>query len=111
MDYSLPGSSVEFSRQEYWSELPFPPLGDLPNPGIEPTYLTFSVLLGRFFTTEPHGKPNSNIEFDIKVMNEIYYLIIFRLSSNFNALTVHSHPGELHFPVLDTHLWPVSLPC
>ena len=27
--------SVEFSRQEYWSGLPFPPPGDLPNPGIE----------------------------------------------------------------------------
>ena len=28
--------SMEFSRQEYWSGLPFPILGDLPNPGIEP---------------------------------------------------------------------------
>ena len=28
--------SLEFSRQEYWSGLPFPSLGDLPNPGIEP---------------------------------------------------------------------------
>ena len=28
--------SMEFSRQEYWSELPFPSPGDLPNPGIEP---------------------------------------------------------------------------
>ena len=27
---------MEFSRQEYWSGLPFPPLGDLPYPGIEP---------------------------------------------------------------------------
>ena len=30
--------SVGFSRQEYWNELPFPPPGDLLNPGIEPTY-------------------------------------------------------------------------
>ena len=37
MDCSPPGSSfMGFSRQEYWSELPFPPPGDLPNPGIEP---------------------------------------------------------------------------
>ena len=28
--------SMGFPRQEYWSELPFPPPGDLPNPGIEP---------------------------------------------------------------------------
>ena len=27
--------SMEFSRQEYWSELPFPPPGDLPDPGME----------------------------------------------------------------------------
>ena len=30
--------SMEFSRQEYWSELPFPPPGDLPDPGIEPMF-------------------------------------------------------------------------
>ena len=37
MDCSPPGSSdMEFSRQEYWSGLPFPSPGDLPNPGIEP---------------------------------------------------------------------------
>ena len=37
MDCSPPGSSVHgFSRQEYWGELPFPPPGDLPHPGIEP---------------------------------------------------------------------------
>ena len=33
-DQALP--SMEFSRQEYWSGLPFPSPGDLPNPGIEP---------------------------------------------------------------------------
>ena len=37
MDCSLPGSSsMGFCRQEYWSGLPFPSPGDLPNPGIEP---------------------------------------------------------------------------
>ena len=37
MDCSLPGSSdMIFSRQEYWSGLPFPSPGDLSNPGIEP---------------------------------------------------------------------------
>ena len=39
MDCSPPGSSVhEFSRQEYWTGLPFPPPGDLPDPGIESEY-------------------------------------------------------------------------
>ena len=43
--------SMGFPRQEYWSRLPFPTPGDLPNPGIEPTVLTFPALAGRFFTT------------------------------------------------------------
>ena len=43
--------SMGFPRQEYWSRLPFPTPGDLPNPGIEPTVLTFPALAGRLFTT------------------------------------------------------------
>ena len=42
--------SVGFSGQEYWSRLPFPSPGDLPNPGIE---LTSPALAGKFFTTSP----------------------------------------------------------
>ena len=45
--------SVGFSRQENWSELPFPPPGDLPRPGIEPSS---PALAAGFFTTEPPGK-------------------------------------------------------
>ena len=40
-----------FSRQEYWSELPCPHPGDLPEPSIEPTSLTPPALAGKFFTT------------------------------------------------------------
>ena len=43
-----------FSKQEYWSGLPFPSPGDLPDPGIE---LESLVLAGGFFTAEPPGKP------------------------------------------------------
>ena len=43
-----------FSRQEYWSGLPFPPAGDLPDPGIKPTS---PALAGGFFSTRPPGKP------------------------------------------------------
>ena len=43
--------SVELSRQEYWSGLPCPPPGDLPDPGIEPTSLSSPALAGGFFTT------------------------------------------------------------
>ena len=43
--------SMGFSRQEYWSGLPCPPTGDLPNPGIEPVFLMSPTLAGEFFTT------------------------------------------------------------
>ena len=43
--------STGFSRQEYWSGLPFPPPGALPNPGIEPGSLESPALAGEFFTT------------------------------------------------------------
>ena len=43
--------SMEFSRQEYWSGLPCPPPGDLPDPGIEPKSLMSPALAGAFFTT------------------------------------------------------------
>ena len=43
--------SMEFSRQEYWSGLLCPPLGDLPDPGIKPTSLISFALAGGFFTT------------------------------------------------------------
>ena len=43
--------SMEFSRQEYWNGLPFPPLGDLPDPGIKPASLASPALAGGFFTT------------------------------------------------------------
>ena len=49
--------SMGFSRQEYWSGLPFSPPGDLPDSGIKPAYPESSALAGRFFTTEPPGKP------------------------------------------------------
>ena len=49
MDDRLPGSSMGFPRQEYWSGLPFPTPGVLPNPGIEPMSLASPTLAGGFF--------------------------------------------------------------
>ena len=54
MDYSLPGFSMECSRQEYWNGLPFPPPGDLPNPGIEPRSPDLQV---DSLPSEPPEKP------------------------------------------------------
>ena len=57
-DYSLQAPlSMEFSRQEYWRRLPRFHQGNLPNPGIKSTSPVSLALVGRFFTTEPPGKP------------------------------------------------------
>ena len=47
--------SMGFSRQEYWSGLPCPPLGDVPYPGVKPVSPASPALAGGFFTTEPSG--------------------------------------------------------
>ena len=55
--------SVGIPRQEYWGGLPFPPPGDLPDPGIEPASPASSALAGRFFTTEPPGNPSYDLTY------------------------------------------------
>ena len=50
---------MEFSRQEYWSGISFRTPRALPDPGIEPISAASPALVGRFFTTEPPGKPQN----------------------------------------------------
>ena len=47
--------SVEFSKQGYWSGLPFPPPGDVPDPGIRPRSLASPALAGGFFSLSHLG--------------------------------------------------------
>ena len=54
--------SIGFSRQEFWSVLPFPPWGDLPEPGIKPTSCVAPTLAGRFLIAEPPGSPETIME-------------------------------------------------
>ena len=61
--------SMGSSRQKYWSELSFPPPGNLPNPGIR---LTSPALADGFPTTEPHGKPQRK-----HLMKTLYQLHTF----------------------------------
>ena len=51
--------SMGFSRQEYWSGLPFPSPGALPDPGMESTFLKSPALGTAFFTTASSGKPEA----------------------------------------------------
>ena len=53
--------SLGFSRQEYWSGLPCPPAGDLPDPGIKPASPMSPAVAGGFFTTITTWEAHSNI--------------------------------------------------
>ena len=53
--------SMGFRRQEYWSGLPFSPLGELPDSGVQPTSPVSLALADKFFTTEPPRKPKGLI--------------------------------------------------
>ena len=66
---------MEFSRQDYWSRLPFPTPEDLLIPGIEPASLISPALAGRFFTAETPEKP--------KLMNTFYeYILLINSGSH-----------------------------
>ena len=58
--------SMEFSRQEYWSELPFPSPGDFPYPGVKLLSPATPALAGGFFSTEPPGKFHFNHVYNFK---------------------------------------------
>ena len=63
--------SMGFPRQEYWSGLPFPSPGDLPNPGMEPAS---PALAGRFFTTEPQWSNINSSRDKVNVLKR-YFVI------------------------------------
>ena len=67
--------SMGFSRQEYWSGLPFPSPGDLPDPGIEPGSPT---LAADALTSEPPGKINT---FIIKKIDWFLCLVLRQIPS------------------------------
>ena len=65
--------SMEFSRQEYWSGLPFPTPEDLSNPGIEPLSSASPALTGRFFITETPGKPSRIDKHNLNKVNQMIF--------------------------------------
>ena len=78
IDCSWLGSSVHgFSRQEYWSGLPFPPPGDLPNPGIEPGS---PALQADSLPSDLPGKP---------IMWKVSIKLIYFLSHYLKQLFIH----------------------
>ena len=69
-----------FSRQEYWSGLPFPPPGDLPDPGIEPTS---PALQADSLPSEPLGKPKNTGMGNLSLLQRIF------LTQEFNWGLLH----------------------
>ena len=97
--------SLEFSRQEYWSGLPLPSTGDLPDPEIKSVSLASPALAGRVFTTVPPGKPElmyklttEDIFIQLPVLHPLVYSSIhFKLvsSSNTPLITILKVNNEL----------------
>ena len=76
MSDSLQPQSMECSRQEYWSELPFPTLGHLPSPGIEPACLGFLLWQADSLPLVPPGKLHSqNVRSAILHYCPLYFFI------------------------------------
>ena len=76
--------SMGFPRQEYWSGVTFPPPGNLPNTGIEPTSLAPPALAGRFFTTSAIWEAPG-----VKVLHVHYLFIYFYLIPNYSVCGVY----------------------
>ena len=86
--------SMKFSTQEYWSGLPFPSPGDLPDPGIKPTFLVSPALASDFFTTVPPRK--------LFTVSDIYFVhnSLYLLSSTPILLLPLPSPCPLYLWVL-----------
>ena len=102
MDCSLPGSlSMEFSRQEYWSELPFPSPGDLPDPGMKPRSPTLQV---DALPSEPRGKPNILCNypyFHLQLLSQLFFRVFSILISL--VLSPVFYPPSLNASIYYVH--------
>ena len=93
--------SMGFSGQEYWSELPFPFPGDLPDPGIEPES---QVLADRFFTlshlgslNETRGNPNFALILATKCFSLYAYLVILHPEMIYISHSLNEKIWEFYF--------------
>ena len=106
---SLP---MEFSRQKYWSRLPFSPPGDLPNPGIEPGSLESSALAREFFTTEPPGKPLTHHKIHCFSNCTIQWFLAYSqcraIINTICSRTSSSPQRETQYPLSKYSLFPLS---
>ena len=93
--------SMEFSRQEYWSGLPFPSPGDLPDPGIEPRSPT---LQADSLPSKPPGKPQNIVYLPIEenpTINSLNKVYFFHLVRNSEAKFGSYSPSHIVFQVAE----------
>ena len=89
--------SMGFSRQEYWSGLPCPASGDLPDPGIEPSSLTSPALEGRFFTTSSSWVDcYTPTAVSMSPYTHTHVLLLFLLGRTLSDIVRHWVPVRLH---------------
>jgi len=91
--------SMGFCRQDYWSGLPCPPLGDLPSPGIESAFLMSLALAGRFFTTATTWEAQSEdlVQFSHSVESDsLWHLSIINSQSLLKLMSIESAMPSNH---------------
>ena len=92
---------MEFSRQEYWSGVPFPTPGELPNSGTEPASPVAPAFAREFFTTELPGKPLMlcvSLKIHLSFLNSLNHASAvsrFLQSLSFTPFLVFSAPWTL----------------
>ena len=99
--------SMGFSRQKYWSGLPFPTPGYLPDPGTEPVSLTSPASAGGFFTSAPPRKPplphppKKPSPFSWKIIQFSYVMVFsYRSLPSINFFRIFLMWKFLHLPTL-----------
>ena len=120
--HQAPLCSWGFSRQEYWSGLPCPPPGHLPDPGTEPASLTFPALAGRFFTTCATGDTSRSMGMCYRLRQTSYCgswsnnycwgfftLEIFFFSFSWNIFIYTQVSERCVFGIEEIELWGLGL--
>ena len=97
--------SMGFFRQEYWSRLPFPPPGDLIDPGTEPMSLASPALAGRFYTIAYSYSYTYSIHIHIPIL----FIFIYLFYSYTYSIHIHIHISILFIYLFYSYSYTYSI--